>query len=124
MRTTLRAALAALAALLVLLSATACGSGDSKTDASKPLTIPITIKGTSISPNGTRIKASVDQKIVLDVTTDTAYEIHAHTGGAGTPIEVAKGHHRYSFSVDRPGVIEVEVEQLEKTLFQLEVTPQ
>lgn len=123
MRTTLRTAMAVLVGIVVLLAATACGSGSSNADASKPKVIPITINGTSISPNGTRIPVKVDQKIVLDVTTDTPYEIHAHTGGAGTPIDVAKGHHKYSFSVSRPGIIEVEVEQLKKTLFQLEVTP-
>lgn len=105
----------------MLLAATACSSKTSDTTPSKPLTIPITIHGTSISPNGTRIDASVDQKIILDVTSDTADEIHVHTGGDGLPIEVSKGHHTYSFSVDRPGLIEVEVEQLKKTLFQLEV---
>lgn len=105
----------------MLLAATACSSGSKSSAPTKPLTIPITIHGTSISPNGTRIQAAVNQKIILDVTSDTADEIHVHTGGDGLPIEVAKGHHTYSFSVDRPGLIEVEVEQLKKTLFQLEV---
>ena len=66
-------------------------------------------------------QAAVDQKIVLDVTTDADQEIHVHTGGDGLPIEVEKGHHTYDFTVDRPGLIEVEVEDLHKTLFQLEV---
>ncbi|GAB2986269.1 hypothetical protein [Nocardioides montaniterrae] len=124
-RTALRAVTVTAA---LLLTTTACSGGGSAgkggADASKPLTIPITIHGDTISPNGTRIDAVVGQKIVLDVTTDVAQEIHVHTGGDGLPIEAAKGHHTYHFSVDRPGQIEVEVEDLHKTLFQLEVQPQ
>lgn len=119
LRTTLRAAIA-LAAVLLL--ATACGSkSGSTTDASSPLTIDVTINGTSITPNGTRIDAHTGQKIVLHVTSDTAHEIHVHSGGAGQPIEVAKGTHDYSFTISRPGTVEVEVEELKETLFQLEV---
>ncbi|HWU20405.1 MAG TPA: hypothetical protein VN088_02695 [Nocardioides sp.] len=119
MRTTLRAAIA-LAAVLLL--ATACGSKSGATaDAGTPLTIAVTINGSSITPNGTRIDAAVGQKIVLHVTSDTAHEIHVHSGGAGQPIEVAKGTHDYSFTIDRPGTVEVEVEELKETLFQLEV---
>ncbi|GAB3865932.1 hypothetical protein GCM10028801_37370 [Nocardioides maradonensis] len=120
MRTTFRAAIA-LAAVLLL--ATACGTkaGSSTTDTSKPLTIDVTINGTSITPNGTRIDAAVDQKIVLHVTSDGAHEIHVHSGGAGQPIEVSKGTHDYSFTITRPGQVEVEVEELKETLFQLEV---
>jgi hypothetical protein len=108
----------------LLLSTTACSGGGSDattTDPAEPLTIPVTIKGDTISPNGTRMNAAVNQKIILDVTTDADQEIHVHTGGAGLPIEAKKGHHTYSFSVPRPGLIEVEVEDLHKTLFQLEV---
>lgn len=119
MRPTLRAAIA-LAAVLLL--ATACGSkSGSTTDASSPLTIDVTINGTSITPNGTRIDATTGQKIVLHVTSDTAHEIHVHSGGAGQPIEVAEGTHDYSFTISRPGTVEVEVEELKETLFQLEV---
>jgi hypothetical protein len=118
LRTSLRSLVVA---VVLLLATTACSGKDAKTDPSKPLTIPITIKGTTISPNGTRIDAAVDQKIVLDVTSDSATEIHVHTGGDGLPIEVAKGHHTYHFTVSRPGQVEVEVEELKKTLFQLEV---
>jgi hypothetical protein len=119
LRTTFRAAIAIVA---VLLSVTACSSkSNTSTDNSQPLTIKVTINGTTITPNGTRIDAAVNQKIVLDVTSDIAHEIHVHSGGAGQPIEVAKGHHTYSFSVSRPGMVEVEVEELKETLFQLEV---
>lgn len=119
MRTSFRLLLALVA---VLAGATACGSSSTgSTDASTPLTIPITINGTTISPNGSRIDAAVNQKIVLDVTSDAAHEIHVHSGGAGQPIEVAKGHHTYTFTISRPGQVEVEVEELKETLFQLEV---
>ena len=118
LRTTFRAAIT-LAALLLL--ATACGTKSGSTDTTKPLTIDVTINGTSITPNGTRIDAAVNQKIVLHVTSDGAHEIHVHSGGAGQPIEVEKGTHDYSFTITRPGTVDVEVEELKETLFQLEV---
>ena len=56
-----------------------------------PLTIPITIAGGQVQPNGEKITAALGQKIVLQVTSDEADEIHAHTGGDGYELEVPGG---------------------------------
>ena len=62
MRTTLRAAAALLTLLGLLLASSACSSGSSDGDnasADRPLVIRITMKGSSVTPNGTRVDAAV-----------------------------------------------------------------
>lgn len=86
------------------------------------LTIDITMTGDSVSPNGAKIDARVGQRVVLHVTSDTADEVHAHTGGDGYELEVPAGKPTTgSFTLDSPGSFEVESHGREKVLAILEV---
>ena len=119
MSTKLRAVVTLFALLAVALTATACSS-KSDDDADKPLTIKIDMQGGSVTPNGDRVNAAVGQKIVLDITSDTDGEVHVHS----TPeheYEVPAGHHTYSFTIDKPGLVAVESHTLDKTIVQLVV---
>ena len=54
---------------------------------------------------------------MLNVTSDQADEIHAHTGGDGYELEVAAGKKvTGSFTLTSPGSYEVESHHLEKTI--------
>jgi hypothetical protein len=119
----MRRALAALA--LVIGSAGLVGCGDDEPagdDTDLPTkTIEVTIEGDSVTPNGDRVDVEVGQPIELVVTAETEGEIHVHSDpeqeleyGSGTTTLT-------SFTIDKPGVVEVESHQLEKTIVQLEV---
>ncbi len=123
--------LAAGATGLALLGTAACNQPtslptDTRSSASStaaPLTIPITIAGGQVQPNGQKITAALGQKIVLQVTSDEADEIHAHDGGDGYELEVPAGTPTTGeFTPGQPGSFEIESHHLEKVIVILNVS--
>ena len=87
-----------------------------------PVTIAITMTGDSVSPNGQKIDAAVGQSVVLQVTSDIADELHAHTGGDGYELEVPAGEPTTgTFVLESPGSFEIESHHREKILAILNV---
>lgn len=87
------------------------------------LTIPITIAGGQVQPNGEKITAALGQPVVLQVTSDEADEIHAHTGGDGYELEVpANQPTTGSFTPSQPGSFEIESHHLGKVIVVLNVS--
>ena len=81
------------------------------------LTININIRGGKTVPNGEKINIRVGQQVILNVTSDTDDEIHAHIGGEGYELPVRAGRPaRGSFTIDSPGSFEVESHHLEKII--------
>ena len=81
------------------------------------LTINITIARGKTVPNGEKINVRVGQKVILNVTSDTDDEIHAHIGGEGYELPVQAGTPaRGSFTLENPGSFEVESHHLEKII--------
>jgi plastocyanin len=81
------------------------------------LTIPITIANGKVDPSGKKIDVSVGGQVTLQVTSDQADEIHAHTGGNGYELEVkANEPTTGTFTVPSPGSFEVESHHLEKII--------
>ncbi|MGI3783244.1 MAG: hypothetical protein ACRYG2_20970 [Janthinobacterium lividum] len=86
------------------------------------LTIPITISGGQVTPNGEKITAALGQPVVVVVTSDEADEIHAHTGGDGYELEVpANQPTTGTFTPSQPGSFEVESHHLSKVIVILDV---
>jgi hypothetical protein len=83
--------------------------------------IGVTVKGESVSPSGTRVAVKRNQPVVFEIDADTEGELHVHSTPAKA-IEYPAGKSRVQISIDQPGVVEVEVEQLGKQVVQLEVT--
>ena len=124
----IRRALTTLALVLCTAGLASCGEDASSADdagnaggdrATK--TIDITIEGEDLTPNGDRVEVQVGQPIVLVVKADAEGEIHVHSDpehelsyGSGTTTLAP-------FTIDRPGIVEVESHTLEKTIVQLEV---
>jgi FtsP/CotA-like multicopper oxidase with cupredoxin domain len=89
----------------------------SETSAVNTVTIDITIADGQVSPNGEKIDVDLGQTIVLNVTSDEADEIHAHTDGDGYELEVPAGKKvTGEFAINGPGSYEVESHHLEKTI--------
>ncbi len=81
------------------------------------LTINIAIANGKTIPNGEKINVRVGQKVILNVTSDTDDEIHAHIGGQGYELPVQAGTPaKGSFTIDSPGSFEVESHHLEKII--------
>lgn len=110
---------AALAGIMLLGTATACGSDDtSGTD--EKVVVEITVKDGEITPKGDRIKATTGQPIDLVVTSDVAGSLHMHSDPEQEfPYEA--GTQTFPITIDRPGVIEVESHDPPQIIVQLEV---
>ena len=81
------------------------------------LTINIEIAGGKTIPNAEKINVRVGQKVILNVTSDTDDEIHAHLGEKDYELAVRAGSPaKGSFTLDSPGSFEVESHHLEKTI--------
>ena len=92
-------------------------STPTETSAADTVTIDITIADGQVSPNGEKINVELGQTIVLNVTSDEADAIHAHTEGDGYELEVPAGKKvTGKFAINGPGSYEVESHHLEKTI--------
>jgi hypothetical protein len=123
----MRRVLAVLALVVCATGLAGCGDDDSSSDggSGKDLatkTIDVTFEGDDVTPNGDRVEVKVGQPIEFVVKADTEGEIHVHSDpehefeyGSGTTTLP-------SFTIDKPGIVEVESHGLEKTIVQLEVT--
>jgi hypothetical protein len=81
------------------------------------LTINIVISKGKTVPNGEKINVRVGQKVILNVTSDTDDEIHAHLGDDGYELPVPAGMPtKGSFTLNIPGSFEVESHNLAKTI--------
>jgi hypothetical protein len=106
--------------LLATLSLSACSSG-SGSGAGGPTTIDITIKGGKVTPNGDRVKASVNQPITLKIDADTSGEIHVHSSPE-QQIPFDKGTSTKKLVIKKPGIIDVEDHALDAVIVQLQVS--
>lgn len=108
---------------LALPSLTSCGDDEPAPDTGNPgdsTQIDITIEGDTVTPNGERVDVKAGEPIELVVKADKAGELHVHTNpeqeltyGAGTTT--------LKLTIDEPGVVDVEVHELDTVVVQLEV---
>ena len=120
----MRRVLAVLALLVCTVGLAGCGGNDSGSGDGTDLTtktIKITISGDSVTPNGDRIPAQVDQPIELVVVADAPGEIHVHSDPEHEFQYEAGTTTLPQFKIDKPGIITIESHTLEKTIVQLEV---
>ena len=121
----MRRALASLTLVVCAVGLAGCGDDDSSGSSDgndlDTKTIQVSITGDDVTPNGDRVSVQVNQPIELVVKADAEGEIHVHSDpekeleyGAGTTTLP-------TFTIDKPGIVEVESHALEKTIVQLEV---
>ena len=82
--------------------------------------VQVTVNGHSVTPDGGKIEVKKGQPIVFEIQADTKGEVHVHSSPA-TAINYPAGSSRASITINQPGVVEVEIEQLGKPVAQLEV---
>jgi plastocyanin len=111
---------AALAGIMLLGTATACGSDEKAGSDDKVVTVDITVKNGEITPKGDRVKVAAGQPIDLVVTSDTAGSLHMHSDPE-QEFAYDVGTKTFPITIDRPGVIEVESHDPPQIIVQLEV---
>ena len=107
---------------LILFSLTTLAAcGGSGTAHHGTVKIAVTIDGSKIITNSARVDVPVGDKVELDVTANGSGEVHVHSSPA-QPFYYKPGANTFvTTPLTIPGIIEVEVEQLHKTIVQLAV---
>jgi hypothetical protein len=82
--------------------------------------INVTVDGDTVSPSGDQVTVQRDQPIVFVIDATEAGELHVHSSPAKA-IEYPAGKSQVQITIDKPGVIEAEIEDLGKLVVQLEV---
>jgi hypothetical protein len=86
-------------------------------------TFDVTIANGQVTPTNASWQAKVGQPVSVRVTSDAADELHVHSSPdhefeiAATPNQV------FTFTVDVPGSVEIELHKLDKTIATLQVQP-
>ncbi len=82
--------------------------------------INVTVGKDSVSPSGTQVEVKPGQPIVFMIDAAEAGELHVHSTPAKA-IDYPAGKSQVQITIDQPGVIEAEIENLGKLVVQLEV---
>jgi hypothetical protein len=82
--------------------------------------IAVTVGKDSVSPSGTQVQVKRNQPIVFQIDAAEAGELHVHSSPAKA-IDFPAGTSQVQISIDKPGLIEAEIENLGKLVVQLEV---
>jgi hypothetical protein len=82
--------------------------------------IGVTVTKDSVSPSGAQVEVKVNQPIVFEIDAAEPGELHVHSSPAKA-IDYPAGKSQVQISIDKPGVIEAEIENLGKLVVQLEV---
>lgn len=72
------------------------------------------------TPLGERVPVAVGETVTFEVRSDAADEIHVHSSPEET-FAFGPGRSTFELTLDRPGLVEVELHELGSTLVQLEV---
>lgn len=85
--------------------------------------LDVTIADGTVTPTNAELSARVGEPITIDVTSDTADELHVHAVPEHEfEVKPAAGQH-FRFTVDVPGRVEVELHHLNRTVAVIQVRP-
>lgn len=83
--------------------------------------IDIRLKSGKVTPNGARVKAKLDEPILLRIDADAAGELHVHS----TPeqeVRFPQGTSTRRLTIDKPGIVDVEDHASDQIIVQLQVS--
>jgi hypothetical protein len=100
---------------------TATQATNESTEGTKPgpVVLDVTIIDGEVAPRGARIELKVGQPLTLAVHSDSADELHVHTDPEQEFAVKANSNQRFTFTVDRPGTVAVEVHDLDAVIAEL-----
>jgi hypothetical protein len=104
-------------------SSSAPPSSGSQQPAPGAATFDVTIANGQVTPTNATWQAKVGQPITVRVTSDAADELHVHSS-PDHEFEVAAAPNQvFTFTVDVPGSVDIELHKLDKTIATLQVQP-
>ena len=107
-------------------SSSAASSSGTPTSAPQPppgATFDVTISHGEVTPTNATWQAKVGQLVTVRVTSDAADELHVHSS-PDHEFEVAAAPKQvFTFTVNVPGSVDIELHQLDKTVATLQVQP-
>ncbi len=101
--------------VLALCLAAGCGTTAPVTNESTggakpgPVVLDVTIIDGEVTPRGARVELKVGQPLTLSVYSDSADELHVHTDPEREFEVKPAGNQRFTFTVDQPGKVAVEL---------------
>jgi sporulation-control protein spo0M len=106
-------------------SATTVNPSDMQNEQAAPdrLLIDVQIKGGEVTPVNQQLEAKVNQPIVVKVNSDAADELHVHSSPEHTFKIEAKPVQQFQFTVGVPGTVDIELDELGKTVATVQVQP-
>ncbi len=107
--------------LLLGLALAGCGNDEEPAKDSPLVKIAVSVRGDTVTPNGERIKVKRGQPIEFNISADGSGELHVHSEPAQS-FKYKAGSSTFRLTpIDIPGIVEVEEEDLGKSIIQLEV---
>ena len=81
-----------------------------------PVNLDVTIIEGEVTPRGARVELKVGQPLTLSVHSDSADELHVHTEPEQEFAVKANSNQRFTFTVDKPGKVAIEVHHLDAVI--------
>ena len=85
--------------------------------------LDVTIAHGQATPTNAALEARVGQPVTVHVTSDAADELHVHSTPDHEFAIAAAPNQTFTFTINTPGTVEVELHHLDKTVATIDVTP-
>jgi len=85
--------------------------------------LDVTIANGKATPANAPVAAHVGQTITVHVTSDAADELHVHSTPDKEFAISPKANQTFTFTINAPGKVEVELHHLDQTVATIDVTP-
>lgn len=116
----MRRAVLALAPLATLLSLAGCSEEPSQAEESGATSVTLTFEDGQ-APDPERLAVGVGEEVEVVVKSDTAGSLHVHSTPA-KELDYGAGTTTLMFTLEKPGVVDVESHEPATTVLQLEVS--
>ncbi len=127
----------AAAALLIVLTLSACGTESeppadpptseptaaATSEAPKGVTVDVEIVNGEVVPLGSKVDVKVGEPVNLHIISDAAEEIHVHSDPEHEFEIAAGGDETFTFTIETPGQVAVEAHHLDVTIVELVARP-
>lgn len=103
-------------------STTASAAGTTSSAPTGPM-LMVTIAAGKATPTNAALSAHVGQPITVHVTSDAADELHVHSTPDHEFAIAAAPNQTFTFTINEPGKVAVELHHLDQTVATVDVTP-
>lgn len=112
-----------IAVTATLAAAVACGSTKPPVPQATGPVVEITIADGTVTPTNATLTATVGRPITLRVNSDAADELHVRSTPAHEFQVKPEPEQEFSFTIDVPGSVAVELRHLDRTVATIDVRP-